>query len=79
VELLNAITKLNKLNQDIEKIEEWLLEVEHGENKTKPVRGANWYKLKTAINGVVEDLQEEATILERIIKEVADGLEVNLS
>ena len=77
MELLDGIAKVNRLKQDMKDIEEWLLEVEHGENKTKPVRGPSWYKLKNAINVVIDGLHEEAEILEVKIKKVADGLKID--
>ena len=74
MELLKAIEKLNKLNSDIDKLDEWL---SHLQINDKPATGRTWIKLKRAIDTVIEDLATERDELEDKITKATEGIEID--
>lgn len=74
MELLKAIKRMNKLDEDINKLDNWF---NHLQVNEKPVTGKEWVKLKRAIGGVIDDLATERNELEEKITAVTDGLEID--
>jgi uncharacterized protein YhjY with autotransporter beta-barrel domain len=61
MELMNAITKLNNLKKDVEKMDKWFNELKI--STIKPVQGKNWIRLQKSIESTISEVQQESNEL----------------
>lgn len=65
MEVIQAVRKLSRLEENIDKLDKWLLEVEHGKGENqKPFNGAYWRKIRSSILNAMEEMQDESNTLE---------------
>lgn len=75
MELLKAIKRKNRIDDEADKLEKWLNHTAFSDNK--PVHGLTWVKVEKAITQVIDELLEESQVLEEKINLVAQGLEID--
>lgn len=78
MDVLSAVKKLNSLEDEANKIENWVAELSFGDkDKRKPINGLYWFRIEKAIKGVMYEIMEEHMVLEEKIKRETADIEIS--